>query len=71
MKQVYLSLSPFFTGKIPHAEIPQHVAAMDIGVMPESNLFGSQMKIYEYMAAGLPLVTAALPPLDTIIREGQ
>jgi len=56
-----------FTGKIPHAAIPEHVAAMDIGVMPESNLFGSPMKIFEYMAMGVTPVGPRYIPLEEAI----
>jgi glycosyltransferase involved in cell wall biosynthesis len=60
-----------FTGKIPHAAIPEHVAAMDVGVMPESNLFGSPMKIYEYMAMGVTPVGPRYIPLEEAIDHDE
>jgi glycosyltransferase involved in cell wall biosynthesis len=60
-----------FTGKIPHAEIPEHVAAMDIGVMPESNLFGSPMKIYEYMAMRVTPVGPRYIPVEEAIDHEE
>lgn len=60
-----------FTGKVPHAEMPEYVAAMDIGVMPASNLFGSPMKVYEYMAMGRPAVAPRYIPLEEAIDEGR
>lgn len=33
--------------------------------------FGSPLKIFEYMAAGLPVVTTDCPPLPEIIRHGE
>jgi glycosyltransferase involved in cell wall biosynthesis len=54
-----------FTGKIPHAAIPEHVAAMDIGVMPESK------KIYEYMAMRVtPVGPRYIPVEEAIDHEG-
>jgi glycosyltransferase involved in cell wall biosynthesis len=60
-----------FTGRVPHAEIPEHVMAMDIGVMPSSNLFGSPMKVFEYMALGRPPVAPRYRPLEEAIDHGQ
>jgi glycosyltransferase involved in cell wall biosynthesis len=70
-----------FTGAVPYAQIPALLAKADIGVAPfttaphpalrAAGFFWSPLKIYEYMAAGLPVVTAAIPPLDEIIRDGQ
>jgi glycosyltransferase involved in cell wall biosynthesis len=60
-----------FTGKVPHAEIPAYMAAMDVGVMPASNVYGSPMKVFEYMAMGCPPVAPLLPPLEEVIVDGQ
>lgn len=60
-----------FTGKVPHAEMPQLMAAMDLGVMPASNVYGSPMKVFEYMAMGLPAVAPRFGPLEEAIVDGE
>lgn len=60
-----------FTGKVPHAEVPAYMAAMDLGVMPASNVYGSPMKVFEYMAMGRPAVAPRLRPLEEAIRHGE
>ncbi|NCC34225.1 MAG: glycosyltransferase, partial [Chloroflexia bacterium] len=70
-----------FTGAVPYAQIPALLARADLGVAPfttaphpalrAAGFFWSPLKIYEYMAAGLPVVTTAIPPLTTVIREGE
>jgi glycosyltransferase involved in cell wall biosynthesis len=56
-----------FTGKVPHAEIPQHLQALDVAVIPHSNTYGSPMKLFEYMAAGKLVVAPWLPPIVSVI----
>jgi glycosyltransferase involved in cell wall biosynthesis len=70
-----------FTGAVPYEQVPALLRQATIGVAPfataphpalqTAGFFWSPLKIYEYMAAGLPVVTTDLHPLNTIIREGQ
>lgn len=69
-----------FTGPVPYERIPALLAEATVGVAPfntaphpalrAAGFFWSPLKIYEYMAAGLPVVTADLAPLNQVIREG-
>jgi glycosyltransferase involved in cell wall biosynthesis len=59
-----------FTGSVPHERVPGLVAALDIGVMPDSNFYGSPMKVVEWMAAGRAIVAPDLPPLRDVIFDG-
>jgi glycosyltransferase involved in cell wall biosynthesis len=67
-------------GTRPYAEMPDLVAAADIGVAPYDparlrqlalGFFWSPLKIFEYMACALPTVTIPRPPLTEIVREDQ
>jgi glycosyltransferase involved in cell wall biosynthesis len=70
------------TGSIPHEAMPAALAAADIGVAPfdlaahrplSLGFYWSPLKIFEYMAAGLPVVAPAadrLPRLVAHEREG-
>lgn len=60
-----------FAGWVGHENLPAHVAAFDIAVMPDSNEYGSPMKIYEYMAMGKPVVAPRLGPLEDGIVDGE
>jgi len=60
-----------FAGWVGHENLPGHVAAFDIAVMPDSNEYGSPMKIYEYMAMGKPVVAPRLGPLEDGIVDGE
>jgi glycosyltransferase involved in cell wall biosynthesis len=59
-----------FTGRVPHGDMPQYVAALDIGVSPRTTFYASPMKVLEYMAAGLAVVAPRLPNLQDLITDG-
>jgi glycosyltransferase involved in cell wall biosynthesis len=52
-------------GRVPHAEVPDYLAAMDVASLPQSvdsiGSFRYTTKISEYLAAGLPVVTGRIP----------
>jgi glycosyltransferase involved in cell wall biosynthesis len=54
-------------GGRPHDQLPAVMRAADVGIIPyASNRLTASifpMKVYEYLAAGLPVVTTALPAL--------
>jgi glycosyltransferase involved in cell wall biosynthesis len=70
-----------FAGSVPHERVPDYLALAAVGVAPfntaphpalrSAGFYWSPLKIYEYMAMSLPVVTANIPPLDSIIREDQ
>ena len=70
-----------FTGPQPHDRVPLLLALGDIGVAPFDlsaheplrtfGFYWSPLKVFEYMAMGMPVITVDVPPLDTIVREGQ
>jgi starch synthase len=70
-----------FAGSVPYDDVPLYLGLADIGVAPfqtryhpalqTAGFFWSPLKIFEYMAMGLPVVTTAIPPLDRIVRAGE
>jgi len=66
-------LSPYvtFTGRIPFAKVPLYLKAMDIGVIPDSNTYGSPVKLFEYMAMGVAPVAPKLPPIFDVLEDGE
>jgi glycosyltransferase involved in cell wall biosynthesis len=59
-----------FTGSVPPGEVPALLACMDVGVAPYPLLPGfyfSPLKVYEYMAAGLPVVASRIGQLAELI----
>jgi alpha-maltose-1-phosphate synthase len=71
-----------FTGALPHASMPASLAACDIGVAPfdiaahrplSLCFYWSPLKMFEYMAAALPVVAPDADRISTLVgheREG-
>ncbi|MGN7248706.1 glycosyltransferase family 4 protein [Janibacter anophelis] len=64
-----------FTGRIPHDEVSQYYAQLDVFVIPRINERAARLvtplKPFEAMALGLPLVVSDLPALQEITGNGD
>jgi glycosyltransferase involved in cell wall biosynthesis len=67
-------------GAIPYHEMPHYLARGHIGVAPyqpsrhgqlQLGFYWSPLKIFEYMASGLPTITLDIDPLREIVRQGK
>jgi glycosyltransferase involved in cell wall biosynthesis len=62
-------------GHRPHTEIPLYLKAADVLVLPNSakaeisRISTSPMKLFEYMAAGRPIVASELPSISEILND--
>lgn len=60
-----------FAGSAPHAEVPGHIAAMDICVVPHSNEYRSPIKLFEYMGQGRAVVAPRTEPIEMVVRDRE
>lgn len=64
-----------FLGFIPHERLPEQLGKCDIGIIPHVNTLHNNLtlpnKVFDYMALGLPIVTADLIPITRIIQETE
>ena len=70
-----LGLDVDFRGAVAPAEMPRHLAGSAMGVAPypasveEGDQYFSPLKVYEYLAAGLPVVASSVGQLPEIIDD--
>ncbi|MEX0918566.1 MAG: glycosyltransferase family 4 protein [Candidatus Paceibacterota bacterium] len=63
------------TGYVPHNLVPSYMAGSQVLVLPNtltdeiSSNFTSPMKLFEYMASGVPIVAADVPAVREILTE--
>lgn len=60
-----------FAGRVAHTAVPRYVAAMDVGVLLDSNAYGSPMKVFEYWAMAKAVVAPSVEPVLEILRDGE
>lgn len=69
-----------FVDAVPHAKLPPILAAADIGAAPfdvsthpalTHEFHWSPLKVFEYMASGLPVVAPHIERLTKIVRDGR
>jgi glycosyltransferase involved in cell wall biosynthesis len=61
-----------FTGAVAPEEVPALLASMDVAVAPYpplGNFYHSPLKLYEYMAAGLPVVASVIGQIGEVIQH--
>jgi starch synthase len=80
IKKLGLDALFLFLGKIPHQEMPAYLALAKAGIAPFNTRFHKQLKlgfywsplkIFEFMASGLPVITIDIPPLNEIVEHQQ
>lgn len=73
LRDRHLKTATVFTGKVSPSEVPGLLASMDVAVAPypqQDNFYFSPLKVYEYMAAGLPVVASRIGQLRGLIDHG-
>lgn len=73
-KSLQLDNRVYFIPAVPLAELPAYTASADIGVQPIQNtcinhLTTDSNKLFEYVQAGLPVITTDLPEIRKVVKS--
>jgi glycosyltransferase involved in cell wall biosynthesis len=63
-----------FTGSVAPEAIPAILASMDVAVAPYPDMeqfYCSPLKVFEYMAAGLPVIASRIGQIEQLIQPGK
>lgn len=69
-----LGLDVDFRGAVAPSEIPTHMEGSAVAVAPypvQDDQYFSPLKVYEYAAAGLPVVASRVGQIPSVIRDGE
>jgi glycosyltransferase involved in cell wall biosynthesis len=58
-------------GRVAHDDIASWIACMDYAVLPDSNHYGSPMKLFEFMGMGVAVVAPDYAPVAEVITDGR
>ena len=73
LRQKYTDGRILFMGRVSPREVPKYLVASDVLVLPNktgdiiSEKFTSPMKLFEYMASGVPIVASDVPSIAEIL----
>jgi glycosyltransferase involved in cell wall biosynthesis len=65
-----------FVDRVPNTEVPYWIRSCDVATIPWtwtefSAYFTSPLKLFEYMAAGVPILATDLPSIREVLRHGE
>ena len=58
-------------GRVQHDDVPSLLAAMDFAILPSAGDYTSPVKLFEFMASGIPPVAPDLEPIREVLQEGR
>ncbi len=71
VKDQNLEKSVILTGRVNHESVPELINVMDFSILPNSNMYGSPMKIFEFMSMSVPVISPDYPPIVEVIDDGK
>ncbi|QBL09607.1 glycosyltransferase [Rheinheimera sp. D18] len=71
IEQAGVTSQIILTGRVDHKEIATYIGAMDYGILPDSNDYGSPMKLFEFMAMAKGMVVPDFSPVAEVVEDNK
>jgi len=71
VKQAGVTSQVIMPGKVEHSKVSTYLSAMDFGILPDSNDYGSPMKLFEFMAMGKGMVAPNFTPIAEVVTDNE
>lgn len=67
VQQQGLQKQVILTGRVSHDEVPDLLAAMDLAILPSAGDYTSPVKLFEFMACGIPPIAPDFLPIREVL----
>ena len=75
MRERGLEDAAVFTGAVPHDDVPALIRSLDVALapypQPEHAFYFSPLKLFEYLACGVPIVAARIGQIAEVVDDGR
>lgn len=71
IEQAGITSQIILTGRVAHKDIATYIGAMDYGILPDSNDYGSPMKLFEFMAMAKGMVVPDFSPVTEVVTDNE
>ena len=71
IKQAGVTAQVLMPGNVEHSKVSSYLSAMDFGILPDSNDYGSPMKLFEFMAMGKGMVAPNFTPIAEVVQDNE
>jgi glycosyltransferase involved in cell wall biosynthesis len=66
-----LSSRVVLAGRVPHDQVPGLLAAMDMAILPSAGDYTSPVKLFEFMACGVPPLAPDFAPIREVLEQDR
>jgi glycosyltransferase involved in cell wall biosynthesis len=70
VREQHLDTCVTFAGRVPYEDVPEYCGVMDMCIIPHATWYASPTKLFEYAAAGKPIIAPRLASIEALIRDG-
>jgi glycosyltransferase involved in cell wall biosynthesis len=71
IRQANVENQVILTGRVNHEEVSTYLSAMDFGILPDSNNYGSPMKLFEFMAMAKGMIAPNFTPIAEVVKDNE